>query len=211
MEQSWNDKEVVKMLEDEGYFTDSRVWDTVNSLCPVNEVLTAEKLNKLQEAIVRKFDTGATRDDDESKMDYEGFLSPLVLAEYARYMHTHRLQADGKLRASDNWQKGIPRDAYMKSMFRHFMDVWRAHRQHGADPGSPRQMEALCALLFNVFGYLHEELKIDGPDEAMPGTILQMLAGSRIDKGQMVVIDTENKVVMPVIDQTETGFDGPQD
>ena len=107
---------------------------------------------------MRKFESGATRDADEDKWDYEGFLSPPVLARYAEYMHNNRVQADGNVRASDNWQKGIPQDAYMKSAWRHFMEWWWCHRieVHG-----PMAEEALCALLFNVMGYLHEELKGD--------------------------------------------------
>ena len=82
---------------------------------------------------MREFDTGATRDNDTDKPDYEGFLSPLVLEAYAQYMHKNRVQADGATRDSDNWQKGIPRDQYMKSAFRHFMDLWRAHRSSLCD------------------------------------------------------------------------------
>jgi hypothetical protein len=100
---------------------------------------------------MRNFSTGATRDTDENKLDYEGFLSPVVLERYAQYMHKNRLQADGKMRDSDNWQKGIPRDAYMKSMWRHFWEVWSIHRGRDGDI-----QEALSALLFNVMGYLHE-------------------------------------------------------
>jgi hypothetical protein len=106
---------------------------------------------------MRSFVTGATRHVDDSKHDYEGFLSPAVLDAYAAYMHRNRIQADGKVRDSDNWQKGIPRDAYMKSGFRHFMEWWRIHR--GADRDSPELRAALCALLFNVMGYLHEVLQ----------------------------------------------------
>ena len=106
---------------------------------------------------MRQFDSGATRDTDTSKPDYEGFLSPTVIESYGRYMNKHRVQADGKARDSDNWQKGIPRDVYMKSLFRHFMDVWRMHRSEVA-PDSEMH-EALCAMLFNVMGYLHEDLK----------------------------------------------------
>lgn len=102
---------------------------------------------------MRTFETGATRDSDENKYDYEGFLSPFVLKRFAEYMHKHRIQADGTLRASDNWQKGIPREQYMKSMWRHFMDVWEAHRMGWSDD---TQEEALCALLFNVMGYMYE-------------------------------------------------------
>jgi len=104
---------------------------------------------------VRKFETGATRDTAQNKLDFEGFFSPLVMERYAEYMHKHRLMADGSLRDSDNWQKGIPLPVYMKSGFRHFFDWWKGHR------GLPLKdclEEVLCALLFNAGGYLHEIL-----------------------------------------------------
>jgi len=116
---------------------------------------------------VRRFATGATRDDDQDKLDYEGFLSPLVLERYAEYMHEHRKMADGSLRASDNWQKGIPQEAYMKSLLRHVMDVWKAHRGYPAvDRKTGRAVgldEALCGVLFNAMGMLHELLRQDAP------------------------------------------------
>jgi len=108
---------------------------------------------------VRTFETGATRDSDENKPDYEGFLSPLVIKEFGNYMLAHQTQADGSKRASDNWQKGIPVDEYMKSMWRHFFSVWDTHRA-GWDQ-TQMQRENLCALLFNVQGMLHELLKAD--------------------------------------------------
>ena len=102
---------------------------------------------------IRKFETGATRNIDVDKYDYEAFLSPLVLERFAEYMHKNRRQADGSLRDGDNWQKGIPKDAYMKSMFRHFFDVWKEHRGHQTPAGIE---EDLCALMFNAMGMLHE-------------------------------------------------------
>jgi hypothetical protein len=71
------------------------------------------------------------------------------------------VQSDGELRDSDNWQKGIPRDQYMKSMFRHFMEVWATHRAlKGSLPHNAQAQSffenALCALMFNVMGYLFE-------------------------------------------------------
>ena len=107
---------------------------------------------------MRNFDGGATRDDDEGKYDYEGFLSPLVLEAYAKYMHKHRKQADGSMRGSDNWQAGIPKDVYIKSLWRHFIDVWFMHRY--PDRLSKEDLEeSLCAVLFNTMGYLFEELE----------------------------------------------------
>lgn len=120
----------------------------------LKEHLAAERWQTNRHHEIRTFETGATRDTDRNKLDYEGFLSPAVLRRYAEYMHEHRKQSDGVLRASDNWQKGIPKDEYMKSMARHFMEFWAAHRGDKGD-----KQETLCALLFNVMGYLHEELK----------------------------------------------------
>lgn len=109
----------------------------------------------------RTFESGATRDTDEGKLDFEGFISSPALLRYAEYMHENRQMADGSTRASDNWQSGIPDDAYMKSMWRHFFDVWLHHRGHTRLAREDKQ-RALCAVLFNAFGMLHEELKGDG-------------------------------------------------
>jgi hypothetical protein len=105
---------------------------------------------------IRTFETGATRDTDEGKLDYDGFLSPLVLQRFAEYMNKHRKQSDGSLRTSDNWKKGITKDAYMKSAWRHFMDWWSEHQKL---PSRDGMEEAICALMFNCMGYLHETLK----------------------------------------------------
>ncbi len=108
---------------------------------------------------VRTFDTGATRDTDDGKLDFEGFFAPSVMIRFAEFMHENRIQSDGELRDSDNWQKGIPRDQYMKSMFRHFMEVWGNHRSLALgknDYADGVQETALCALMFNVMGYLFE-------------------------------------------------------
>jgi hypothetical protein len=102
---------------------------------------------------IRQFVTGANRDVDTDKLDFEGFLSPLVVERFAQYMHKNRRLADGSFRDSDNWQKGIPLDVYMKSGFRHFIEWWKNHRESRTDE------EALCGILFNTMGYLHEILK----------------------------------------------------
>ena len=118
-------------------------------------------LNTITPTSIRKFDTGATRDQDTTKFDYEGFLSPLALTRFAAYMHEHRVQSDGTLRGSDNWQKGIPLESYMKSMWRHLITVWRHHREvPAADCES--QEDALCGVIFNAQGYLHEIMKAKG-------------------------------------------------
>lgn len=108
---------------------------------------------------IRTFETGATRDTDTNKLDFEGFLSYPVLLRYAEYMNKHRIQPDGKLRESDNWQKLFGENHYdicMKSMFRHFMDVWAEHRGFESRDGIE---DALCAVIFNAMAYLHKILK----------------------------------------------------
>ncbi len=114
---------------------------------------------------VRQFESGATRDTDAGKIDYQGFLSHEVLRKYGEYMLRHQKQADGQLRASDNWKKGIPRDAYIKSMYRHMMEVVALHEKEpsaigtgegGWEDHANKMDEALNALLFNVMGYSYE-------------------------------------------------------
>lgn len=108
---------------------------------------------------IRKFNTGATRDTEETKLDYEGFLSPIVLEAYAEYMHRHRKQSDGKLREPDNWQKLFGEKHYdvcMKSLMRHIMDLWLEHRGFKSRNGKE---DALCGILFNTMAYYYKFLK----------------------------------------------------
>ena len=143
---------------------------------------------------IQKFETGATRNIDDHKFDYEGFLSPLVLERFASYMHRHRLQKDGSLRSSDNWQKGIPLAKYMKSLIRHVFDAWRAHRGGTAidpDTNEPSSTEELlCAILFNTQGYLHELLI--RKEKPKPGQIVNMT-----DEEMMLHIARGQKAVKP--------------
>jgi len=132
---------------------------------------------------LRSFESGATRDTAENKFDYEGFLHPWVLEMYADYMHRNREQADGAIRNSDNWQKGIPRDVYMKSMMRHFMEVWGVHRTEiaGMDVNRGDRNEALCALLFNVMGMMYEIVAEEmGLRGGLPETTLHEITESTV-------------------------------
>ncbi len=112
---------------------------------------------------IRKFETGATRDTDNGKHDPEGFLSPLVINRFNEFMHSNRCQKNGSFRDSDNWQKGIPLPVYAKSLWRHFLDFWLHHRGFGYRAKEPIQV-ALCAIIFNAAGYLHELLKYENPN-----------------------------------------------
>ena len=104
---------------------------------------------------MRVFDSGATRDSEDGKLDFDGFLSPEALLMFAEYMHKHRIQPDGSMRDGGNWKKGIPLDAYRKSMWRHFFDVWYAMHYAGEAKASRIDLQdSLCALLFNIQGIL---------------------------------------------------------
>ncbi len=105
----------------------------------------------------RTFETGATRDTDEGKFDYEAFNAPIVERTYASYMHDNRKQVDGQLRDGDNWQKGMPRAAYMKSLIRHVYDLWYLWRNAPSD--TKAIITLLCAIRFNVNGLLFEILR----------------------------------------------------
>lgn len=111
----------------------------------------------------RTFETGATRDSDEGKLDFEGALSPAVVWAFAEYMERHTVMADGSRRPSDNWQKGIPLDAFMKSLLRHVVDLWMIHRGHTPirpeDGHEVTLDDSLGAIMFNAQGYWHETLK----------------------------------------------------
>jgi len=115
---------------------------------------------------MREFSTGATRDNDGGKIDYEGFLSPIVLERYGQYMHKHRVQADGKLRDSDNWQKHFGENHFavcMKSLYRHFVDLWFLHRGFKRYDDKDNHLltkdEVLSAIIFNCVAYMDKILK----------------------------------------------------
>lgn len=115
--------------------------------------------------LIQVFTTGANRSADTNKYDFEGFMSPFVIERYGEYMHKHRRLPDGTLRASDNWQKGIPTTNYVKSLIRHTLEFWRNWRGGQVidkDTQKPiTRQDMLCAIIFNASGLLHEELKVE--------------------------------------------------
>jgi len=104
----------------------------------------------------RVFDTGATRDSDADKLDFDGFFHPTVMIAFSKYMHKNRKLKDGTLRDSDNWTLGIPQEQYMKSMWRHHIDCWCNSKGIETEED---EITNLCALMFNVQGLLYEKLR----------------------------------------------------
>jgi hypothetical protein len=128
---------------------------------------------------MRTFGTGATR-NVEVDPDYHGFFSPLSMHAYGEYMHAHRLQSDGTIRDSDNWQLGMPNDAYVRSLVRHIHDVELIHdgfkelaRSDARDPSTFKAH--LSAIIFNAQGILHNLVKedIEAQREAEPYSMFE--------------------------------------
>jgi hypothetical protein len=108
---------------------------------------------------MRNFETGATRDSDDSKPEPWGFNSALVDKRFAEYMQSHQTQADGNKRASDNWKKGMPVEVYKHSLSRHNEDLRLILEGHPEEATEQDIETVLCAIRFNVNGMLHELVK----------------------------------------------------
>ena len=111
---------------------------------------------------IRQWKSGGKRDTSMNKLDFEGFLHPLVLKRFAVYMNKNTIMRDGSVRDSDNWQKGFGNleehsKTCMKSLTRHFMDVWGIHR--GDKDIEVDLDEALCGIMFNAMAWLFKLLE----------------------------------------------------
>lgn len=123
----------------------------------------------------REFKSGANRNSDEGKLDYEAFNSPIVDWYYAQYMHSHRLLEDGTMRDGDNWQKGFPLEVIHKSLARHYKDYHLITRGYRVLEGDKEHFikDILCGIIFNAKAHLHQLLKdeevinrnYDGPEK----------------------------------------------
>lgn len=148
-----------------GYLNGSCPRDDCREGKPAKSVDPKDVYTPEVKAAMQSFTTGANRSDDSKKPDYEGFFSPLVLEAYAEYMQEHRITDTGAMRASDNWQLGMPFHKYMKSLFRHFIQLWQLHRGYTPKPESRggkvvpvTVRSAMAGVLFNTMGYFHEYL-----------------------------------------------------
>ena len=66
----------------------------------------------------RKFNSGATRDSSNGKLEYEWYINPLNDYSFAEYMKTKQI-IWWEYRKWDNWQKWIPTSAIFPSLIRH--------------------------------------------------------------------------------------------
>lgn len=98
---------------------------------------------------ITKFKTGAIRDTQEGKEDYIETFSWSALKRHAVYM-TGKKQKYG----AGNFKKGIPVENYEQSLMRHVQKYFENKYEGGTIEVNE---DHLAAILFNVFGIMHEE------------------------------------------------------
>jgi hypothetical protein len=102
---------------------------------------------------MRKFKTGAVRDDDNGKEKYQETIAWRSLKRYAQYM-TGKQSKYGK----GNFKKGIDIESYEDSMMRHMQKYFENKHEDGqVEKGE----DHLSAIVFNVFGIMFEEGRVD--------------------------------------------------
>jgi len=98
---------------------------------------------------MRKFTTGAVRDDDTHKEDYIETISWTAMKRYAQFM-TSKKEKYG----AGNFKKGIPIESYEQSLLRHVQKYLSNKYEDGDVEKDEMHLEA---MLFNIFGIIHEQ------------------------------------------------------
>ena len=98
---------------------------------------------------VRTFESGAIRDLDDTKEDYIETISWTAMKRYSQYMTGKK-----KKYGSGNFKKGIPVESYEQSLVRHLQKYLANKYENGNDE---KNEDHLSAIIFNVFGIMHEE------------------------------------------------------
>ena len=104
----------------------------------------------------RVFETGATRDANDDKLNYRGFFHPLVQKRFAEYMHENRHLKDGTMRDADNWWQLFGEDHFtvcVESLSRHAEDL-KLHHAGFSDEAVEDLERSICGIIFNANAYL---------------------------------------------------------
>jgi hypothetical protein len=101
---------------------------------------------------VRRFESGAVRDKDDTKEDYIETISWTAFKRYAQYMTGKK-----KRYGAGNFKKGIPIESYEQSMVRHLQKYLENKYEQGTCETEEGHIEA---IIFNCFGILHEEERV---------------------------------------------------
>lgn len=100
---------------------------------------------------ITEFLTGAIRDSQEGKESYIETISWTAFKRYSEYM-TGKKSKYG----AGNFKKGIPIESYEESLVRHLVKyVTNKYEDGNLEKGD----DHLAAMVFNIFGIMHEEAK----------------------------------------------------
>lgn len=127
----------------------------------LNEPEPHDAIPSILRQTAQVFETGAMRDLSEDKLDFEGCLTPELLTAYAEYMRTTGRMANGTLRNTNNWKKGMPIGGYMKSLWRHMVALHAAYLSDATQDeyGGEGEFEAAMAMMFNIQGFVFERIR----------------------------------------------------
>ena len=103
--------------------------------------------------MVRKFESGAIRDNDDTKEDYVETFSWTAQKRYAQYMTGKKARY-----GAGNFKKGIPIESYEQSLVRH-LQKYLANKYEGGI--EEKEDDHLAAMRFNIDGIMHEEGRIN--------------------------------------------------
>lgn len=98
---------------------------------------------------IRKWTTGAIRDDDSQKEDYIETIAWRSLRRFAKYMTGKKAKY-----GTGNFKKGIPIESYEQSLLRH-IDKYLENKYEDGD--LEKGEDHLSACVFNIFGIMYEE------------------------------------------------------
>jgi len=98
---------------------------------------------------IRKFSTGAIRDNSKNKEEYVETISWTAFRRYSQYM-----SAKAVVYGKGNFKKGIDIDSYEESLLRH-ITKYLINKYEGGD--LEKDQDHLSAAVFNLFGIMHEE------------------------------------------------------
>jgi hypothetical protein len=98
---------------------------------------------------IRKWTTGAIRDSDESKPDFIETVSWTAFRKFGEYMTSKKSRY-----GQGNFKKGIPIESYEQSLVRHLQKYLENKYEDGQQERDEKHLEA---MVFNIFGILHEQ------------------------------------------------------
>jgi hypothetical protein len=102
---------------------------------------------------MRKFETGALRDADDTKPDFIETVSWTALRKFGEYMTSKKSRY-----GAGNFKKGIPIESYEQSLVRHLQKYLENKYEDGKQE---REEDHLSAMIFNIFGILHEQERLN--------------------------------------------------